>query len=247
MLMKKWRLLIYPVISIIVVLSLTVVSFAGTLVEDFDDGDTAGWERSPQNEDNDDIFWGVVDGEMMFDPEGQAWDAAISQMNFVGTPQVSNVSEWTDYEVEVDIRHATMANYPGGVRARVDLETGGHYVVWFYPATSKITLYKNPGWDINVGLVNLGEGAYKPTVDEFYTLKLSCEGDTITVFYDDEEIISAEDSDHAAGTIALCVQDQVVYFDNVKVTGDEIPNANMSPVEPAGKLVTTWGTLKRAY
>ena len=89
---------------------LTTVCSAGTLVEDFEDGDAEGWERSPQNGDNDNVFWGVVDGAMMFDPQGEIWSSAIGQMNFVGTPQIPNVADWTDYEVEVDIKHTEMAN-----------------------------------------------------------------------------------------------------------------------------------------
>jgi len=221
-----------------------MVSFAGTFVEDFDDGDAEGWERSPQNEGNDNVVWDVVDGAFMFDPEGEDWSLAINQMNFVGTPQVANVSEWTDYEFEADLKHTMAANWPGGIRARVDLDTGGHYAVWLYPGDGRVNLYKNPGWDINTGLADLGQAAYKPAVDEFHTVKISCQGDAITVFYDDKEVISAKDSEHKAGTIALCVQDKVVYYDNIKVTGPQIPNVNMSPVEPVGKLATSWGAIK---
>jgi hypothetical protein len=224
-----------------------MVSFAATLIEDFDDGDAEGWERSPQNEKNDNVFWGVVDGAFMFDPKGEVWSSAISQMNFVGTPQVANVSEWTDYELEVDIKHTVAANWPGGIRARVDLDTGGHYAVWLYPGDGRINLYKNPGWDINTGLADMGQAAYNPAVDEFHTVKLSCQGDDITVFYDGKEVISAKDSEHKGGTIALCVQDKVVHYDNIKVTGAQIPNVNMSPVEAVGKLATTWGTIKEDY
>ncbi len=67
------------------------------------------------------------------------------------------------------------------------------------------------------------------------------------MFYDDEEVISAKDGEHQTGTIALDVQNKVIHFDNIKVTGNQIPNANMSPVEPTGKLTTTWGTLKRSW
>jgi len=38
--------------------------------------------------------------------------------------------------------------------------------------------------------------------------------------------------------------DKVIYFDNIKVTGAQIPNANMSPVEPDGKLAIAWGEVK---
>lgn len=111
----------------VIILTPTAVILAGTLIEDFEDGDAEGWERSPQNEDSK-VFWGVKDGAMMFDPKGLAWNVTISQMNFVGTSRVSNVRDWTDYDVEVDIKFAELANYPGGVRGRVDLDTGGHYV-----------------------------------------------------------------------------------------------------------------------
>lgn len=224
-----------------------MVIFAGTFIEDFEDGDIEGWERSPQNEKNKAVTWELVDGALMFDPEGQAWDQAICQMNFVGTPEVPDVREWTDYDLEVDIKHTMMANWPGGIRARVDLDTGGHYAVWFYPGDSRINLYKNPVWDINTGLADLGQSAYKPEIDEFRTVKLSCQGDTIKVFYDGEEVISADDSEHESGTIALCVQDKVVYFDNIKVTGPNIPNLKMSSVESAGKLATTWGMIREDH
>ncbi len=226
-----------------IVLVPTAILLAGTLIEDFDDGDMEGWERSPQNEDNKKVFWGVKDGAMVFDPEGQAWDQAISQLNFVGTSNMK-VREWTDYDLEVDLKHEEKVNYPGGIRARVDLDTGEHYAIWLYPASGEVKLYKNPGWDINTGLGTVGQATYQPEVDEFHTLKLSCHGDTIKVFYDGKEIISGKDSDHPKGTIALDVQDRVVHFDNVKVTGAEIPNWNMSPVEPTGKLTTTWGRIK---
>jgi hypothetical protein len=220
----------------------TVILLAGTLIEDFDDGDMEGWERSPQNKDSK-VFWGIKDGAMVFDPKGIVWNLAICQLNFVGTSKVSNVRDWTDYDFEADLKHEMMANWPGGIRARVNLETGGHYAIWLYPGGSRINLYKNPGWDINTGLANLGQAAYKPAVNEFHTLKLSCQGDTIKVFYDGEEKISVNDKEHRKGTIALDVQDKVVHFDNIKVTGPQIPNYNM-PVEPTGKLATVWGKIK---
>lgn len=243
MLAKKGLLLFFISFTIILLAS-NVVSLAGTLIEDFDDGEMDGWERSPQNEKNKNVFWGIVDKAMMFDPKGEAWDQAISQMNFVGIQGAKNVEEWDDYELEVDIKHAELANYPGGIRGRVDLKMGGHYAIWLYPGTSKINLYKNPGWDINTGLSNMGEAPYKPDIKEYHTVKLSCLGDSITVYYDDDEVISVKDSEHKKGTIALCVQDRVVYFDNIKVTGSKIPNIKLSAVDALEKLTATWGLIK---
>jgi len=224
-----------------------MVSLAGTLLIDFDNGKMDGWERSPQNQKNNSVFWGLAEKALMFDPKGQPWDQSISQLNFVGNKQVTNVSEWTDYEIELDIKHAEVADWPGGFRGRVDLDTGGHYAVWFYPGSGKINLYKNPGWDINTGLTDLGNSPYKAEAGKYHTAKLSCIGDTIKVFYDGKEIISAKDSEHKKGTIAMDVQDKVVYFDNIKVTGSDIPNVKLSLVQSAGKLTATWGVIKTKH
>jgi len=142
MMMDKRLMLIFTFIFMIIP---AMVSLAGTLIEDFDDGKIDGWERSPQNEKNKDIFWGVVDKSLMFDPKGQAWDQAISQLNFVGTQRITNVRNWTDYELELDIKHTEPADWPGGFRARVDLDTGGHYAVWFYPGAGKLNDHRLKG------------------------------------------------------------------------------------------------------
>lgn len=233
-----WKFFFVFCLSII-----AVTGFAGTFFDDFNDGDYDGWKRSPQNEKSD-VSWTVIKGELKFDPKKLPWDQAISQLNFVGNQKVTNVRDWTDYDLQVDIKHTELANWPGGIRARVDLDTGGHYVAWFYPGDSTIKLYKNPGWDINTGIVTLGQASYKPEIEKYHTLGLSCQGDTIKVFYDGKELISAKDSEHKKGTIALCVQDKIVYFDNVKVTGPNIPNVNMSPVDSKGKLAFVWGRIK---
>ena len=233
-------------ISVLIALMVFVpISIAGTLIEDFDDGDNEGWERSPQNKDSK-AFRGVDKKEkaMKFDPKGVGWKEAISQMNFVGTDQVKNVREWKDYDVEVDIKLTEAANFPGGPRGRVDLKTGGHYVVWLYPTSGELKLYKNPGWDINAGLETVGAGKFKPKVDEYHKVKLSMRGSDIKVYYDGNLEIEAKDKSHKQGTIAVGSQDRVVYFDNIKVEGPDIPNTDMSSVEPEGKLTSIWARIK---
>jgi hypothetical protein len=234
-------------VSILIFVSVPL-SFSGEILDDFEDGDTEGWERSPQNPDSK-TFWGVKTkgGEnfVTFDPQGIAWNQAISQFNFTGEGlKVGNPSEWTDYDVEVDLRHKDVANYPGGIRGRVDLKSGSHYVVWLYPGSAKLNLFSNPGWDINTALVNHGEAPYKPEVDKWHTVKLSFSGTTIKVFYDGKEMIEVKDNSYKSGTVALGNQDKVVDYDNVRITGPGIPNLNVSPVEPQDKLTITWGQIK---
>jgi hypothetical protein len=220
---------------------LAAVSYAGKIFDDFDDGDFEGWERSPQNKNNDKISWEVVNGEVVFDPGGQPWQMALSQLNFVGA---KNVEDWEDYEFQVEIMHTMAANWPGGIRGHVDLKTGAHYAVWIYPGDGMIRLYKGPVWDINTGIVKLGEAPYKVEINKFHTYGIKFEGDKISVSYDGKVIIEANDNQYKKGTVALCVQDKIVHYDNAVITGKQIPNLNMSPVQPEDKLAVTWGKLK---
>ena len=239
------RIQIVVSISILIFVSVPL-SFSGEILDDFEDGDTVGWERSPQNRDSK-SFWGIKKGDtfVTFDPNGIAWNEAISQFNFTGEGlKVGDPTKWTDYDVEVDLRHTAVANFPGGIRGRVDLETGSHYVVWLYPGSAKMNLFSNPGWDINTGLVNHGEAPYKPEVDKWHKVKLSFQGNTIKVFYDGKEMIDVKDNLYKSGTVALGNQDKVVHYDNVRITGPDIPDLNASPIEPQDKLTITWGQIK---
>ena len=144
---RKFSLTQMAISVSILILVLAPFSFSGEILDDFEDGDTEGWERSPQNPDSK-TFWGIKKGKtfVTFDPQGIAWNQAISLFNFTGEGlKVGNPSEWTDYDVEVDLRHKDVANYPGGIRGRVDLKSGSHYAVWLYPASSKMNLFSNPG------------------------------------------------------------------------------------------------------
>ena len=237
-------------VSILIFVSVPL-SFSGEILDDFEDGDTEGWERSPQNPDSK-TFWGVKTkgGEnfVTFDPQGVVWDQAISQFNFTGEGlNVGDPNEWTDYDVEVDVRHKEVANFPGGIRGRVDLDTGSHYVVWLYPGSAKLNLFSNPGWDINTALKDHGVAPYKPEVDKWHTVKLSFSGTTIKVFYDGKEMIEVKDNSYKSGTVALGNQDKVVDYDNVRITGPGIPSLNVSPVKPQDKLTITWGQIKSSF
>ena len=222
------------------------LGFSGEILDDFEDGDTVGWERSPQNKDSK-AFWGIKKGNtfVTFDPQGVVWNQAISQFNFTGEGlNVGDPNKWTDYDVEVDLRHTEVANFPGGIRGRVDLETGSHYVVWLYPGSSKMNLFSNPGWDINTNLKDHGVAPYKPEVNKWHKVKLSFKGNNIKVFYDGKEMIDVDDNLYKSGTVALGNQDKIVDYDNVRITGPGIPNLNVSPVEPQDKLAITWGQIK---
>ena len=104
--------------------------------------------------------------------------------------------------------------------------------------------FKNPGWDINTGLKQVGAGKFKAEVNKYHKVKLSMQGSKIQVYYDGKLVIDAKDESHKKGTIAVGSQDRVIYFDNdnIKVEGPQI--SGTTPVEPKEKLTTTWAWIK---
>ena len=55
----------------ILIFASVLLSFGGEILDDFDDGDIEGWERSPQNRDSK-SFWGIEKGNtfVTFESEG---------------------------------------------------------------------------------------------------------------------------------------------------------------------------------
>ena len=58
---------------------------------------------------------------------------------------------WTDYRFETKVQVTNAADYPGGIRGRVDTATGGGYAVWLYPGQGKIKLLNPSVWHIDTG------------------------------------------------------------------------------------------------
>ena len=86
--------------------------------------------------------------------------------------------------------------------------------------------------------------------------KLSVEGDIFTFWINGEQIMEptelrifrnregfADFPEFHTGGIGL--SNYTARFDNITVTGENIPDSGAFAVTPQGKLATTWGNLKR--
>ena len=159
---------------------------------------------------------------------------------------------WKDYTVECNIKFLKADNYPGGIRTYVDAKTGGHYAVWFYPPTKTIKLYSGTVFDINPGIVTLGEHVgvpYDAKEDVFYYVKVVHNRKQIEVWFGKnkdkaEKIIEADDNAFKSGLFAFDGYNQVVHFDNILITGPGIPRSDGEAVESQDKLAIAWGILK---
>ena len=183
--------------------------------------------------------WSIDKGIVAYDPA----KGANSRM-------MTGKESWSDYIAECDIKFLKADDYPGGIRTYVDIKTGGHYAVWFYPKTKEIKLFSGTAWDINAGLKLLGaykEKLYDAKVDVFYHVKVVHKGDQIEVWFgkskdNTEKIIEAKDGTFKSGLFAFDGYNQPLHFDNFEINGPGISAS--TAVESQDKLAIVWGTLK---
>lgn len=184
---------------------------------DFNDGTMQGWAISPLGRASN---WSVV--------------AGAAQYNGGGHTQVyAGDANWTDYDLQVDVKLATTSDYPGGIRGRVNAVTGASYALWLYPNEKLLRLYRTVGWNIDSGFTLLGQAPFSFDTSGFHTLKLSFKGTLIQVFADGASLIAATDTTLTNGMVALDVSNQVINFDNVFVSGSVVTVSALA-VAPAG-------------
>jgi hypothetical protein len=148
------------------------------------------------------------------------WSVANDLYTYNGggaTQSYAGSSTWTDYTVGVDVKLASLSNYPGGIRGRFNTSTGSGYAVWIYPAQGLLRLYRVDQWNIDASNSLLGVSAPLAMDTNTHNLRLLFEGTTIQVYYDYNLVITATDATYAQGAVALDVSNQPISFTNVTV------------------------------
>ena len=84
------------------------------------------------------------------------------------------------------------------------------------------------------------------SLGKWYRLKVQTMGNEISFYVDDKLVHEHKDNFNPSGGVLLWSFDAVAEFDNVVITGDEVPDVGPSgyAVEPGAKLSTAWGWLK---
>ncbi len=105
---------------------------------------------------------------------------------------------------------------------------------------------ETPGGNNQVNHNNFGE-------DDFFVFKIEVTEDEFTMWLDDEEIQSGDRIDgNYTDRVFHVTPDGATNFhgpstwtiDYIRMTGPTIPEIDYSPVEPAGKVAVTWGSVK---
>jgi len=135
----------------------------------------------------------------------------------------------------------------GGIASRFDdlLSYGEYYIMGctrhgLWGAGSGI----KSKFNINAWMVLLAGGP--PQIDEWYRLRIDQKGNKISFYIDDELKNQSNDDLHPSGGVGLYAYNAIVEFDNVVITGDDIPDTGPSgyAVKPKAKLTATWASMK---
>ena len=213
----------------VALLLLTTSVWAGTLRDNFDDGDMDEWDLSLAGD-----FWKVENGELVITPRG-------------GLPVQFYIGEttWDDYTVRVKtkiVKHRSTGFIEGSnivVRRQLPMhgygfvfgERGGNRGAMAFYSKGNITVwhfeFKPFQWKLNT----------------WYDLKLTAKGDRFLLYVDDQLVIDYTDDVHSKGKVGIGagVSGTTAHFDDFSVTSDDISGFSVSP---KAKLAATWGQVK---
>jgi len=129
-------------------------------------------------------------------------------------------SAWSNFTFDTNIQLSNLSDWPGGVRARVNPSTGAGYVVWLYPASNQIILYKVAAWSVNdPSLTLLGQATATFSTTGSHDLQVALYGSSITVSWDGNPLMNVTDSAYTTGFVCLDADSQPVSYSNVRVAG----------------------------
>jgi Domain of unknown function (DUF4082)/Bacterial Ig domain/Viral BACON domain len=183
----------------------------------------AGWIISPMGHAN---GWNVSSGVYSYSGLGLSQSCAGN-------------GAWTDYIFDANIKLSNLSNWPGGVRARVNPATGAGYVIWLYPGSRLVILYKVGAWNINdPSLTQLAQAALNFDTAAAHDLKTIFKGNQISVYWDGQFLMSATDSTYTSGFVCLDADNQPISYSNVQVAGVQNP-ATLDTPSPASLTFAT--------
>lgn len=169
--------------------------------DNFSSGTASNWLISPMGNG---ANWSVVNGAYTYNGGGPSQTYTGSQ-------------SWTDYTFSADFKLSSTSNYPGGIRARLNLSTGAGYGVWFYPGSGLIKLFAIGQWNIDSGSLSLVAQAPVTFDTNVHNIRIDMHGSVIQVFYDNTQVMQVTDSTFTTGGIALDVSNQPIQYANVRV------------------------------
>lgn len=231
---------------------------AGTFVETFDGADLDEWQEiiildfkiRPG-------AWEVIGGEL----QGIRHSTLMTFLTMED-------EKWRNYAIELDVKPLEKHG-PGGIGivARIQESVGLACTIGDSPIPIPIQESSAICWvgDFQDNRFEVFGLAAAPLLklETWSTLKLSVKDETFIFSINDKKIMETGDPfififgdqqirekvgrllNFPTGGAGFGLSNYTARFDNIVITGDDIPNKGRLSVSPQAKLTTTWGNLKR--
>ena len=211
-------------------------SFAGTWTDAFEDNNTQEWELFNTFDEKEAKWW--ID-------RGEAVAETFEPHHDFPTVWATGKLTWKNYSLSCKAKLIKAKQVPAtlGLILHQRSEEPAYYVFQiFYPwKIVHITKYTDKA-------TTLGEFDFAAKLNRWYTLTASIDNRGRLKFQIDDKVFTATDKNRIkSGKAGFEVSGAQVRFDDVEITGSNIPNGGPGtlPVKPSGKLAMTWGKLKR--
>jgi hypothetical protein len=217
----------------VALLLLTTSVWAGTLRDNFDDGDMDEWDVPEAGN-----VWEIKNGELVITPRGP-------------TPFHIGETTWENYTVRVRtriVKHRSTGNIEGAnvkVRKQDPREHPGHAYVFGFGnrGGGKIAWAFYVQGDTTAR--RFVSDPFQWELDTWYDLKVTAEGGQFWFYVDNRLMIHYTDDTYPKGKVGIgsCCNGITAHFDDFSVTGDDVPDLDLD-VAPEEKLATTWAQVK---
>jgi hypothetical protein len=220
---------------IVLVLSILATSVrAGTLRDDFSDGNYDGWQVG--NVSTPGSMW-EVENRVLIGTRTNGWGAGMT---------IGELS-WQDVTIEYDAHMTTNfgTTYAIGIILRaqdVNMHNGVSFWIGKWGQRDAVSIFIVCD---NLDFVKEVTQPFPFVLNSWYNLRGNVTGNRYRFYVDDELLMDFRDDLYKSGRFGIIISGSKVLCDNVIITGNDVPDMNLS-VTPAGKLATTWSKLKGA-
>ena len=225
----------------------TTSSWAGTLTDNFEDGNFDEWQLAKLFDQT--AQWSVQKGELVCALKNGCGRASFL---LLGDDTWKNYTLEAQFKVEQIFPVACNSSTAAiGVHfeetdkiSQISLGVFGRANV---NAWGEVTCAKevngNPLLPGNLEFPHVGNWATEQ--GSWYTLRIVADRNRYQMFIDNNRICEILTDLPDKGAAALGARNCEVYFDNVVITGNDIPDKDLGlSIEPKAKLANTWGSLK---
>jgi RNA polymerase sigma-70 factor (ECF subfamily) len=211
------------------------LAWAGTLKDDFSDGNFEGWTES--NPWGLSASWAIDNRELIGISKSVAWDAHL---------YLNNSHSWKDYNVSVKVKIVEVFSEilcGAGIFVR---RTNPKDYVQFSILLKLVD--RGPSvqcYEMNGDKWEESTKPFEIKLDTWYNLAFMASGNQFKCYVDGSKVMDCKYEKFAHGAVGVAINGAEIHFDNFVVTGDDVPDMNLS-IEPQEKLASTWGHIRQA-